>query len=209
MYQKHCRCALADRFYGGGGSGGSINVPSLGSEIGQVTKGFQSNVLPSFNNFVQGQPLLQNLTQFGLQAGQAIEPYLLSVIGNQGGLTQQEMRSSDQQTRAAFQARGNLFGNQAIGSEVLNRDEYKWRKLQQALGLAGTTEQLLGYPEQQATGNYATLANPLYGLAAAQLGAQTQAQIAQAEAASQGKSGTSGLIGSGIGAIGSIAGAAL
>jgi hypothetical protein len=190
---------------GGGGGGGSINVPSLGSEISGVTKGFNQNVLPSFNNFVQGQPLLQNLEQFGLQAGQAIEPYLLSVIGNQGGLTPQESRASDQQTRGAFQARGNLFGNQAIGSEVLNRDQYKWQKLQQALGLAGTTEQLLGYPEQQATGNYATLTNPLYGLAAAQLGAQTQGQIAQAEAASQGKSGTGSLIGSGLGAIGSVA----
>jgi hypothetical protein len=75
--------------------------------------------------------------------------------------------------------------------------------------MAGTTEQLLGYPEAMRTGSFATLANPLYGLAAAQLGAQTQAQIAGAEQGSSNKAGMSSLGGSALAAGGTIAAAVI
>lgn len=204
MFKNPCRCSTHDKAYGPGGGGGSVKVPSLGSEIKGVTGGFQHNVYPSYQQFTQNEPLLQNLSQFGLQTGQAIEPYLLQEIQSGGALTPQEDRAVTQNTNADFQSRGNLFGNQAIGSLALNRDIYKQQKLQTALGEAGQTEQLLGYPEQQQTGNYATLTNPLYGLAAAQLGAQTQAGIAGQQAASANKGGTSSLIGSGVGALATV-----
>jgi hypothetical protein len=73
--------------------------------------------------------------------------------------------------------------------------------------MAGQTEQLLGYPESVRTGNFATLANPLYGLAAAQLGAQTQAGIAGAEQSSANKGGATGLAGSALTAVGTVAAA--
>jgi hypothetical protein len=181
-----------------GGGGGSINVPSLGSEIGQVTKGFSQNVYPTFQRFTENEPLIQNLSQFGLQAGQAIEPYILSILQHPYDVPPELLNQATQAARGAFQARGNVYGNQALAGELLNRENVRTQRLQQALGMAGTTEQLLGYPEAVRTGSFATLANPLYALAGQQLGAETQAQIAGAEQGSANKAGMTGLGGSAI-----------
>ena len=239
--------------------GGSVSVPSFGSELGQVTKGFGRKVVPAFNQFVAGNPLLSTLQQYGLDLSsigmgmlpygqgfmqaaypgvqQAISqgiglanaayPYLQQVISSQGALTPQERNLATQQAREAFQARGNVFGNQAVAAEALNRDQYKWQKYAQALGLAGSifrpeqaamgmggqtlgfgqqtmgigqqALQALGYPAQTQAGVFGTLINPLYGLAASQMQAATSA--AEANQAKQ-----ASLIGSGIDAVGNIVG---
>jgi hypothetical protein len=181
--------------------GGGVNVPSFGSELGQVTSGFSRNVLPTFNQFVAKNPLLSTLGQYGLGFGAAAYPYLQQIIAGHGALTPQEANLATQQARGAFQARGNVYGNQAIGAEVLNRDQYRWNKLMQAMGMAGQTEQLLGYPAQTQAGVFSTLVNPLYGLAAQQLQAATSGQEANQQKQSD-------LIGAGIKSIGSVAGAA-
>jgi hypothetical protein len=144
-----------------------------------------------------------------LQAAQGIEPYILSILQHPYDVPPELLNQATQAARGAFQARGNVFGNQAIAGELMNREAVRQQRIASAMGLAGQTEQLLGYPESVRTGNFAALINPLYGLAAAQLGAQTQANIASAEQSSAGKAGTSGLIGSGIGAVGTIGAAVI
>jgi hypothetical protein len=181
-----------------GGGGGSISVPSLGEEIGGVTSGFQSDVLPAFKSFTQGEPLIQNISKFGLQAAKGIEPYILSILQHPYDVPQELLNQATQAARGAFQARGNVYGNQAIAGELLNREQARQQRIASAMGLAGQTEQLLGYPESVRTGNFAALINPLYGLAAAQLGAQTQANIASAEQSSANKSGIGSLVGTGL-----------
>jgi hypothetical protein len=104
-----------------------------------------------------------------------------------------------QGARAGFQARGNVYGNQALAGELLGRENVRTNRIMQALGMAGTTEQLLGYPSQQLTaaelgrtGAFASLMNPAYGLAGQVLGAQTAANA-------QNKGGTSNALGAGVG----------
>lgn len=179
--------------------GGSVSVPSLGSEIGQVTGGFSKNLLPTFNQFVKGNPLLSTLGQYGLGLAGAAYPELQQVISSGGALTPQETNLATQQARSAFQARGNVFGNQAVAGEALNRDQYKWQKLQQAMGMGGQALQFLGYPAQTQAGVFSSLINPLYGLAGQQLQASTSAQEAN-------QSKQADLIGAGIQSVGSIAG---
>jgi hypothetical protein len=201
-----------------GGGSSSIDVPSLGQTLGEATSGFRHDVFPTFQKFTQQEPLIRQLSQMapGLaQTGQgfvnAAAPYLTQIIAAHGALTPEERNLVTQQARGAFQARGNVIGNQAIGAELLNRDVYRWQKLQQAmgmagqtLGLAGQTEQLLGYPEAVRTGSFATLMNPIYGLAGQELQASTAAQSA---ANAQNKGGTQTALGTGLSLVSSAAAA--
>lgn len=57
-----------------------------------------------------------------------------------GALSPQEQRALDQQTRAGFSARGNVQGNQALGSELLNRDAMVRQRMQQAQAMAGQVQ---------------------------------------------------------------------
>ena len=184
-----------------GGGGGSINVPSLGEEVSGVTSGFRSNVYPAFRRFTQQEPLIQNISEFGLQAAKGIEPYILSILQHPYDVPRELLNQATQAARAGFQARGNVYGNQAIAGELLNRETARQQRIASAMGLASQTEQLLGYPEAVRTGSFATLINPLYALAGQQLGAQTQANIAGAEQASANKAGMGSLAGTGVSAL--------
>jgi hypothetical protein len=63
------------------------------------------------------------------------------VLNTGGALTGEQARNTDQATRAAFAARGNALGNQALGTELLNRDQYRQNRfnnaLTQGLGISG------------------------------------------------------------------------
>lgn len=53
-------------------------------------------------------------------------------LAGNGQLSPQEQRALDQQSRSAFSQRGNLFGNQSIATELLNRDAAVRARQQQA-----------------------------------------------------------------------------
>jgi hypothetical protein len=175
----------------------------------------------------------QQAGQQGMDYGSAISNYALPILQNPYDVPSQLLNYATQGARGAAQARGDVGSGEAVAGELMNRENVRQQRLTQAAGMAQqgqaletqgigdvsaglapsqTTEQLLGYPSQQLTagelgqvGAYGGLVNPLYGLAAAQLGAQTQGQIAGAQADASGKAGTTGLIGAGVGALGSVA----
>jgi hypothetical protein len=216
MLQKQCRLSLVDKFFGGSGGGGAPN-PNITPELRNIYKGFNTQTVPTFNNFVQGQPLLSTAQGGALDFFNQISPVLQQTFGSQispvlesgGALTAEQGRDVTQATRAAFAARGNIGGNQAIGAELLNRDQYRQQRFNQALGQAGQIQgletgglnQLTGV-EQAETSSFATLANPLYGLFENAQNAATQLQIAS-------ENKNAGLAGGAISSIGSIAGAAI
>lgn len=202
------RLNKACTFFGGGGGGGGAPNPAITPELKNIYKGFNTQTVPTFNQFVQGQPLLStaqtgaldfwqqlpgliqplatlegNLpAQFdqyqqqlggyqqklgGLYSGLANTDYLNQIIGSQGALTPEQGRDVTQQTRAAFAARGNVMGNQAIGSELLNRDQYRQQRLVTAFGERaadlGARQGLLGQ-QAQITGQQAGLTGQQAGL---------------------------------------------
>lgn len=68
-----------------------------------------------------------------------------AALASGGKLSPQEQRALDQQSRGAYSARGNLFGNQSIASELLNRDAAVRQRQQQAqqfaTGIQGLNQQ--------------------------------------------------------------------
>jgi hypothetical protein len=195
MYQKPCNLARAATYFMGGGG----SAPSVSGSIGDVVGSFPQ-IQHAFRGFRQSEPLLRNLQQFGLQAGGAISPYILGILQHPYDLPPELRNMATQTARAAFQQRGNVFGNQAIGAEVLGRESAVQNRIARAMGLAGQTEQLYGYPEQVATSAFSSLINPAYGLAGQTLGAQTAADAA-------GKGATQSTIGTIGSVVGSVAAA--
>lgn len=117
-------------------------------------------------------------------------------IGLVQGLGQSALQTALQRDTGAF---GLASGREAAAMGLQ----------QGAQGAAQGNEQLLGYPSEQLTkgelgrvGAYATLINPLYGLAGQQLQAQTSANVAGAGNQQSNKNST-------IGTIGTVAAAAL
>jgi hypothetical protein len=200
MFQKPCRLTLADKYFMGGG--GSVDVPSTSMAIGETTRGFQRDVVPAYRQFAQHEPLLREARNLGLGAIRGISPYLTDVLSHPYDLPPELRNMATQSARGAFQARGNVLGNQAIGAEILNRENARQQRINQALLQSGQAEQLAIQPEQAQIGAFSSLMNPLYGLAAAQLGAQTQAGIAGQAAEGANKAGMGQLGGAVIGAAG-------
>jgi hypothetical protein len=106
----------------------------------------------AFDAFLRSNPLLaRSLTNL---SGRTADSPLLTLLNSQateglagdGALSPQEARALDQQTRGAFSDRGTVMGNQAIGSELLNRDAAVRQRRQQAQALAG---QVQGMNQQQ------------------------------------------------------------
>lgn len=68
-----------------------------------------------------------------------------SQLAANGQLSPQEKRALDQQSRAAFSDRGNLYGNQSIAAEILGRDAAVRARQQQAqqfaTGVQGLNQQ--------------------------------------------------------------------
>jgi Chaperone of endosialidase len=122
----------------------------LGQAPGQFA-GYQKE-LAGFNRELGGldpalaglDPALAGLVSSQQGLYQGLQPTLQT----QGRLTPEQQRDVAQATRAGFAARGNVMGNQALGSELLNRDAYRQQRfgtaLQQALGLSGSIGGLQG-----------------------------------------------------------------
>lgn len=98
---------------------------------------------------------------------QGVYNELLPILRSQGALTPEQNRDVTQATRAAYAARGNVAGNQALGAELLNRDQYRQQRfantLGQALGLSGSIQGLTGQ-EAGLTGQEAGLTQLAAGL---------------------------------------------
>lgn len=184
-----------------GGGGGAPN-PAITPELGNIYHGFNSETLPTFNSFVQGQPDLAASQTLSSGAVSAVTPQVLSILQNQGALTPEESRDVTQTTRAAFSARGNVMGNQAIGAELLNRDSARKQNEQFALGLESGTITPALQTEQTATNSFATLVNPLYSLFENAQNAATSLQVANTNKQAGVEAGA-------LDAIGSIAGSAI
>lgn len=96
----------------------------------------------AFDAFMRSNPLLAR--SLGNLDGRTRDSALLSLLNTQaeeglaggGELSPQDIRSNTQATRAAFSDRGTLHGNQAIGTELLNRDAARRQRQQQAQQLA-------------------------------------------------------------------------
>jgi hypothetical protein len=174
-----------------GGSAPSIPQRNLTSELGQTFGAFKKQELPAYQNFVGNEPLLSG-------ANNAAMNWLLPVLNSGGALTPEQDRDVTQATRAGFAARGNVTGNQALGAELLNRDQYRQQRFGTALS------QVLG-TEQAQVGDFATLLNPLLNYGSDLYSSNQNAAAAQSIA---GANKSSGALGGGLGALGSIAGAA-
>jgi hypothetical protein len=183
----------------------------------QFAPQYQQLNLAQMRRNIAAQPILGTLNEQALSQLQA-----------GGRLTPGEAREVEQQTRAGFAARGNVMGNQALGTELLNRDIYSQQKLRQAEQFASGVQQLnlaqlvgLGgvaqppnFPAYAAPGGgYQPMAaglgaagavvNPLLSYESQLQQANQNAAAAQSAAAAN---KSSGLLGGGLGAIGSIGG---
>jgi hypothetical protein len=194
MIKRECSLTRASTYFMGGGGG---DAPSVSGAIGDAVGSFPQ-IQSAYRKFARTEPLLKNLTQFGLQAGGAISPYILDILRHPYDVPHELLNWATQGARAGSQARGNIFSGEAVASELMGREQTRQQRISSALGQAGQVEQLYGYPEQVRTSAFATLMNPAYGLAGQALGAQTAADA-------QGKSGTQSAVSAGVGILGAAA----
>lgn len=109
---------------------------------------------------------------------------------NSGGqLSAQEERAADQTSRSAFSDRGTLFGNQSIGSELLNRDAMVRARQQQAQQFAAGVQ---GLNQQQ--NDFTGRAAQIFGT---QLSDPFQAILGRSSGAGGGGNGNQQMIGTG------------
>jgi hypothetical protein len=179
--------------------GGGGEAPSIGGAIGDVTGSFPQ-IAGAYRKFAKGEPLLREAKTLGLGAIRGISPYLIDILSHPYDVPPELLNMATQGARAAFQARGNVYGNQALAGELLNRENVRQQRISTALGQAGQAEQLAINPELAQVGAFSSLINPAYGLAGQTLGAQ-------AASSAQNKSGTQSAIGTGASIIGSVAAA--
>ena len=221
-----------------GGGAPSYPQQDIGAELGQILK-----LLPQFvqkqvglaRRFgpVMARQDIKSAQEFGpqyldlnigqLQRNIAGQP-LLSTLNKQalsqlqlgGQLSPAESRDVTQQTRAGFAARGNVMGNQALGSELLNRDIYSQQKLKGAQQFASGVQnlnlsQLQGLGGvQRPGGSFAPLAagigatqgstQSLLGFGSNIFDANQSAAAAESAAGANKSSGTMGAITSVVGA---------
>lgn len=98
--------------------------------IGDLAPGLQRTMrnLPNVQGLAHPLELLQRSLS-GVYGSQ-----IAPVLNRGGALTGEQERDVEQATRADFAARGNVMGNQALGSELLNRDQYRRTRFNEALG---------------------------------------------------------------------------
>lgn len=214
---------------GGGGSGDTsvlMRNPTQEKKTVGNWYGFQEGQL---NKFVGNQPLLSTGQQGALGFwdqlfGQgsaltgAYNNFIAPTLASGGALTPQESRDVSQQTRNIASAQGTARSPGALGTELLNRDQYKQQRFNTALGQAGQYQglqtgglnQLLGVQNAE-TQNFTSLTNPVLGYLGNLFGGNQQASIAQAQInqagnqASQSKG--AGITGGAINLLGSAAAA--
>jgi hypothetical protein len=234
MIQKECRASRASKYFGGGGGGGGgIDYRNWRSEQPQIRRGyrFQQRQLDRYG---RTQPLLaaaqtsalanqEQLSSLTTPQTTALSQYVAPTLASGGALSSEAARNVAQQTRTIASAQGAARSPGALGTELLNREQYRQQRFNQALTQAqgigssvqglqtGGINQLLGV-QQNRVGTYTQLQNPILGYLGSMFGGNLQAQVAQSgiaaqqQAASDAKTGQ--LIGSAISSIGSVAGAA-
>lgn len=176
---------------------GGGEAPSIGGAIGQTVGSFPQ-IQGAYQKFAKSEPLLRAASGLGLGAIKGLSPYLIDILSHPYSVPPELLNMATQGARAAFQARGNVYGNQAIAGELLNRENVRQQRISTALGQAGLAEQLAINPELAQVGAFASLMNPAYGLAGQTIGAQTAASA-------QNKGGTQGAIGTGVSLLGAAA----
>jgi hypothetical protein len=110
----------------------------------------------------QGGPLLGQLQQDAMRSIGGVsalqnrqQQIAMGLLGGSGGdLTAQERGAVQQDTRAAYAARGLYDSNQAIGAEIMNTDAARRQRLVQNLGLAQGVD-AAGQQQLGATRNFA------------------------------------------------------
>lgn len=135
MKEPTGRIAKAIRCYGSTGAvGGSQSIPGIGQAIGGTVNAIQGSVIPAFNEFAAGQPLLAAASDLGLRGAQAIGGWAPQMLAHPFALSREERNMADQSARQAFQSRGNVYGNQAVAGEALSRENVAMRRANWASG---------------------------------------------------------------------------
>ena len=146
-----------------GQASGSIPQGNLGGLEGSIPMG---NTGPAMQ---QAETLTSSLHQFN-------DP----VLASGGALTEEQERDVSQRTRGVLGAQGNLHGNQALGSELLNRQQFRDDRYNTALSRqAGGIQTNLGVENQQ-FGQQQGIFSDLFGLKTGQFG-QGQSQFGDIE----------------------------
>jgi hypothetical protein len=166
--------------------------------------------------------LTQNLSPL-ISSQQGIYSSLLPILQSGGELTPEQAHDVSQSTRAIEAAQGNAHGNQALGTELLNRDTARQQRFQTALGQAlglsssvsGLTNELttgqqgidttaLGNvlnTEQTGVSSFSKVTNPILAYASDLFSSNQNAAAAQSIAGANKSSGSIGGIGSLLGSI--------
>lgn len=177
----------------GGGGGGGSTQRSFGAEWPSI-KSFETGQFQQLGKYVQNQPLLRMAQNLSLASGQSLMDWILPILQG-GGESAQTTRQGQQDARAAFAARGNFGGNQAIAGEILGtqaarEQQYGWAQNVMSGGL----NQLLG-TQQTEVGTFAALVDPVLQYLSTLFAGNQQAAVQQS-IANQGK--TAGIGGGSI-----------
>ena len=99
----------------------------------------RANSLYAPTNNAQTNLLNSQLTNGGVTS--ALNQQAQNLLSTNGALSPEEQRQADQQTRAAYAARGMAMGPQAIGAEVQNRLINQYNRNQQNISTASSINQ--------------------------------------------------------------------
>jgi hypothetical protein len=184
--------------------GGSPSIPerSFSSEWPKIRQGYQGQE-NQYLQFIPKDPLLSQAYPFAQQTLADLQ-WALPVIQSQGALTPEQAHDVSVQTRAIYAAQGNPYGNQELGAELLNRDLYRQQRLQQAMSIASQGLQNVLGTEQTGVRSFSALTNPILAYLSDLFSSNQNAAAAQSIA---GANKSSGALGGGLGALGSIGGA--
>ncbi len=204
--------------------GGAPSIPqrNLTSELGQLFGQFPREE-QLFHRFAANEPLLSGAQDFALlarwvgQHGQRsssgslediFNTQLLPILQSGGALTPEQEGDVQRRSYAQSAELGNLHSPGAVGSELLNRDQYRQQRFNQALsqsqGLASGVLGNLTGTESAETGNFSALMSPLLGFGQDLFSSNQNASAAQSIA---GANKTGGITSGITSAVGSIAAA--
>lgn len=124
------------------------NISASVSDLYKRTGALAPNLQNALKNLIGPGALSAPLLQRSKQFGNVFMNEILPTLNQGGGETPEQRRNAEQAARAAFAARGNLMGNQAAVAEVLDRDEARRARfndaLSQGLGISGEQRALQG-----------------------------------------------------------------
>ncbi len=107
----------------------AVNMPQVAGP--QLQSGLQNIDQGNVSQYVSTMPGMGDYAQFLAESSR-------KELEAGKGLTEEEQRIADQSVRAAYAARGTALGNQAVGSEILNRASTANQRYQQRLSNAAS-----------------------------------------------------------------------